>query len=132
VPEFGKSFGFDLIKSDWVTPNGKGEVSDFMLRLDVEDAKVPSDYYTRYPNAIRHRTSNRNRMMVCRSGNLSISAKDTSHPLQRPESALVCLSSHATGGGIGVGGRRGGRMGIAQSKGTTVGSVQAQVSEGQA
>ena len=55
MPEFGKPFGFDMIKSDWVKPYGKGDVSDFVIRLDVEDAKVPSDYYTRYPNAIRRK-----------------------------------------------------------------------------
>lgn len=51
VPELGKPYGFDLIKSDWTFPNGKGETSDLIFRLDIEDAKVPPDYYTRYPKA---------------------------------------------------------------------------------
>lgn len=55
VPIIGKPFGFDLIHSDWVTPYGKGISSDFIIRLDVEDAMVPPNFYTQYPRAIRRK-----------------------------------------------------------------------------
>ena len=39
IPELGKPFGFDLMKSDWVAPFGKGEVADFIFQLEsVGDA----------------------------------------------------------------------------------------------
>ena len=53
VPEFGKSFGFDLLESDWVAPFGKGKTTDFIIWVNCEPAKMPSDYYERHPRAIR-------------------------------------------------------------------------------
>jgi hypothetical protein len=55
VPELSKPFGFDLMKSDWVAPFGKGEVADFIFKLESGDAKVPPGYYERYPRAIRRK-----------------------------------------------------------------------------
>jgi len=37
VPEFGNAVGFDLIKGDWVTPMGKGEIADLHFKLVVVD-----------------------------------------------------------------------------------------------
>ncbi len=36
LPELGQPIGFDLKKSDWVAPYGKGEVADFVFRLDSQ------------------------------------------------------------------------------------------------
>jgi hypothetical protein len=55
IPELGKPFGFDLMKSDWVAPFGKGEVADFIFNLESCDAKVPPGYYEQYPRAIRRK-----------------------------------------------------------------------------
>lgn len=34
LPEQGKAIGFDLMKSDWVAPYGKGQDVDFLMRMD--------------------------------------------------------------------------------------------------
>lgn len=48
IPELNKPFGFDLMKSDWVSPFGKGETADFVFKLEVEDSKVPPGYYEKH------------------------------------------------------------------------------------
>lgn len=53
IPEFNKSFGFDLVESDWVVPFGKGKVADFVIWVSCEPAKMPPDYYQQHPRAIR-------------------------------------------------------------------------------
>ena len=55
IPELSKPYGFDLMKSDWVAPFGKGEKADFIFKLDSCDAKVPPGYYEMYPRAIRRK-----------------------------------------------------------------------------
>jgi hypothetical protein len=35
IPEMGKDCGFDLVKGDWTTPYGIGEVADIYFNLDV-------------------------------------------------------------------------------------------------
>jgi len=37
IPELEKPMGFDLIKSDWVKPHGKGEVADLNFHLSLQD-----------------------------------------------------------------------------------------------
>jgi hypothetical protein len=49
VPELNKPFGFDLMKADMVTPFGKGEVADLIVKMESSDAKVPPGYYEKYP-----------------------------------------------------------------------------------
>jgi len=49
VPELSKPFGFDLMKADMVAPYGKGEVADFIIKMESSDAKVPPGYYEKYP-----------------------------------------------------------------------------------
>ena len=34
APKFGEDIGFDLLVGDWVKPNGKGVVSDLLIRFD--------------------------------------------------------------------------------------------------
>lgn len=34
IPELGRPCGFDLIKSDWVSPHGSGEVPDLVFQID--------------------------------------------------------------------------------------------------
>ena len=34
IPEYGKAIGFDLMKGDWVSPYGKGEMADFIFTLE--------------------------------------------------------------------------------------------------
>ena len=34
IPDFGKPIGYDLMKSDWVAPYGKGEVSDVIFEAN--------------------------------------------------------------------------------------------------
>lgn len=45
VPEYGKAIGFDLMKGDWIAPYGKGEIADFIFRLDCELGGQTSDKY---------------------------------------------------------------------------------------
>lgn len=49
VPKLGQSDGFDLVKSDWVAPSGKGITTDLIIRIDSEPAKMPPDYYEKRP-----------------------------------------------------------------------------------
>jgi hypothetical protein len=55
APEVNKPFGFDLMKADMVAPYGKGEVADFIIKLESSDAKVPPGYYENFPRAIRRK-----------------------------------------------------------------------------
>jgi hypothetical protein len=58
IPEFGKPIGFDLIKSDWVAPYGKGETSDFIFWYKANDSiGVPKEYYDEYPRSGRYKDS---------------------------------------------------------------------------
>jgi hypothetical protein len=43
VPKFGIPIGFDLVKEDWVTPYGKGLVSDFIINFNSE-IRAYTDY----------------------------------------------------------------------------------------
>jgi len=54
IPAMAQSIGFDLIRSDWVWPGRRGEVQDFVIRLDTEPAQMPPGYYDKHPRAIRH------------------------------------------------------------------------------
>ena len=48
IPEFGKPIGFDLLKTDWVKPYGKGEQSDFVFTINVQKGGVTKDGYQNY------------------------------------------------------------------------------------
>lgn len=52
-PKLGEEVGFDMIKADWVQPNGKGEIADLLIRFDSEFLS-PESYKTdatiRFPN----------------------------------------------------------------------------------
>ncbi|MDR3228336.1 MAG: hypothetical protein LBT53_02825 [Puniceicoccales bacterium] len=56
VPVRGEKIGFDLVKNDWVVPHGKGELSDFVFKLDeiipFESVHKPFDYRLKitFPN----------------------------------------------------------------------------------
>lgn len=41
IPQFNEPLGFDLEKHDWVTPNGKGEVSDMRVRFETISETSP-------------------------------------------------------------------------------------------
>lgn len=45
APKLGEEIGFDLIKADWVRPNGKGEIADLLIRFDSEFLS-PESYKT--------------------------------------------------------------------------------------
>jgi hypothetical protein len=51
IPEFGKPIGFDLIKSDWVAPYGKGETPDFIFCVATTNSAIPDSYYKEVPRA---------------------------------------------------------------------------------
>lgn len=52
IPAFDKLIGFDLIKSDWVSPYGKGENADFVFRYKASDSVgVPKAYYVENPRS---------------------------------------------------------------------------------
>ena len=36
IPVYNQPLGYDLIKSDWLPPHGKGETADFVFRLDCQ------------------------------------------------------------------------------------------------
>ena len=45
IPEFGKPISYDLVKKDWLPPLGKGEVADFILKVEHKDlGKARSEY----------------------------------------------------------------------------------------
>ncbi len=54
VPAWGKPIGFDLLKSDWVAPYGKGEASDFIFFMETNatspDAPFLSTLTLRFSN----------------------------------------------------------------------------------
>lgn len=43
VPAYNTSLGYDLVKSDWLSPHGKGETADFIFRLDCQLGEVTPD-----------------------------------------------------------------------------------------
>jgi hypothetical protein len=45
APRLGEEVGFDMNKADWVQPNGKGEIADFLVRFDSEFLS-PESYKT--------------------------------------------------------------------------------------
>lgn len=45
APRLGEEVGFDMIKADWVRPNGKGEIADLLIRFDSEFPS-PESYKT--------------------------------------------------------------------------------------
>jgi len=45
LPEQGKAVGFDLMKSDWVVPYGKGQDTDFLMRMDQKLGGMQDDGY---------------------------------------------------------------------------------------
>jgi hypothetical protein len=51
VPELGKSYGFDLVKSDWIAPFGKGETADFLIRIDTERTVMSKEYLEKNPES---------------------------------------------------------------------------------
>ena len=58
IPELGKPIGFDLIKSDWVAPYGKGETPDFIFWFKATDSiGVSKEYYEEFPRSGRYKDS---------------------------------------------------------------------------
>jgi hypothetical protein len=53
MPATNEAVGFDLMVSDWLPPHGKGEVADFIFRLDAEEIPVPPGFYDRPPYGYR-------------------------------------------------------------------------------
>jgi hypothetical protein len=53
LPATNEAVGFDLMVSDWLPPHGKGEVADFIFRLDAEELPVEEGYYEKKPFAYR-------------------------------------------------------------------------------
>ena len=45
APRLGEEVGFDIIKADWVQPNGKGEIADLLIRFESEFLS-PESYKT--------------------------------------------------------------------------------------
>jgi len=43
IPAYNSSLGYDLIKSDWLPPYGKGETVDFIFRLDCQLGTTRAD-----------------------------------------------------------------------------------------
>jgi hypothetical protein len=43
IPAYNVSLGYDLVKSDWLPPYGKGETSDFIFRLDCQLGEIRAD-----------------------------------------------------------------------------------------
>jgi hypothetical protein len=44
-PKMGESFGFDLLKADWVSPHGKGERADFIFSTQTHyDGSLVTNY----------------------------------------------------------------------------------------
>lgn len=58
VPELGKVFGFDLMKSDWVAPYGKGETVDILIQIDVEKTIMTEDYLQKNPESSKESIRN--------------------------------------------------------------------------
>jgi hypothetical protein len=54
MPLLGKPIGLDLMRSDWVAPYGSGQVSDFLLQLDIEDSDLPKSFYDLFPRMGRY------------------------------------------------------------------------------
>ena len=46
IPAIGKPFGYDLLRGDWVSPDGKGEVSDFIFFCE-SSIKDPNNFSSR-------------------------------------------------------------------------------------
>jgi hypothetical protein len=42
APSYDQTYGLDLMKADWVSPYGKGEVADFLVRVDCVFGEVPA------------------------------------------------------------------------------------------
>ena len=45
APRLGEEVGFDMLKADWVQPNGNGEIADLLIRFDSEFLS-PESYKT--------------------------------------------------------------------------------------
>lgn len=53
IPKKNEFIGYDLLKHDWVFPNGKGTVADILFKLDVNytnDRKYNFALTTKFPN----------------------------------------------------------------------------------
>ncbi|MFA7370024.1 MAG: Ig-like domain-containing protein [Kiritimatiellales bacterium] len=55
LPAYNVSLGYDLVKSDWLPPYGKGETPDFIFRLDCQLGEVSHDK-VQYYDATLHLT----------------------------------------------------------------------------
>jgi hypothetical protein len=53
IPVIGASVGFDLMAGDWVAPNGKGEMSDLVLRYEVKFEETVETRYGPFKTADR-------------------------------------------------------------------------------
>lgn len=55
LPELENPIGFDLAKSDWVAPYGKGMVPDFVFYIRSSDSAIPKEYYEEFPRSFRYK-----------------------------------------------------------------------------
>ncbi|MFA6173961.1 MAG: hypothetical protein WC701_09800 [Kiritimatiellales bacterium] len=59
IPEYDKAIGFDLMKGDWVAPYGKGEIEDFIFKMDCKFGDgMTSDRYQMYDASLTLHFSN--------------------------------------------------------------------------
>ena len=70
IPQFNEPLGFDLEKHDWVTPDGKGEVPDMLVRFETIDETSPfRKLVVEFPGEM-------NGAYVCRKDDYSILKSD--------------------------------------------------------
>jgi len=45
IPVVGETVGFDLMQGDWIAPNRRGEVSDFLIKLSAKPEQIITTRY---------------------------------------------------------------------------------------
>ncbi|MBU0678864.1 MAG: hypothetical protein KJ626_12195 [Verrucomicrobia bacterium] len=58
IPSYNQPLGFDLIKSDWLPPHGRGETADFIFTLDCQLLGMSHDNVQYFDAALRLSFSN--------------------------------------------------------------------------